>query len=760
MADNKTKNIDAMNYHAQGRAGKLEVVATKPLTTQEDLSLAYTPGVASVCEEIHKDPMAAYTYTAKGNQVMVVTNGTAVLGLGDIGPEASKPVMEGKAVLFKKFADIDVFDIEVNEKDPHKLVDIIASIAPTFGGINLEDIKAPECFIVEEELKKRLDIPVFHDDQHGTAIIALAAFINATHLTKKKKEAVKIVFSGAGAAGLACVKMLIDFGVPQKNITLVDIDGVVHTKRSNLADHLAPYAQETTARTLDDVMDGADIFFGLSAGGILKKEMVAKMAKKPVIFAMANPTPEIMPTDVYEVRDDAIVGTGRSDFPNQVNNVLVFPYVFRGALDCGATTINKEMKIAAAEAIASLARKQADSALDIAYKGNPLTFGPDYIIPKPFDSRLNSLVAPAVAQAAKVSGVATRPISNLKEYAETLKSHVDRSFTLMRQIFSTAQEHPQRIVYPEAEDPRILRAAQVLVQDKIAWPILIGRPDRVQPQIKSLKLDLKNGENCTFIDPNNYPEHEKYSDIYYDMRKRDGVLPPEAEIILRSRWAALAAMMVRQGDADAMVCGVTGAFHKFLRATKDVIGTKAGVRNVYALTMVMHGSQVFFIGDTHANYNPTVSELTELCALAAEEVAHFGIEPRIALLSHSNFGSQPSESSIKMREVLKEVNALYPHLEIEGEMQADKALDIETMAQTFPDSRLKKAANLLIMPNLDAANIAFNLLKSTQKSDEYLGPILLGMKDPVHILSIYASVRQIVNISALAAVESIGKNNG
>lgn len=758
MPENKT-TADAILYHSLPRPGKLEVVATKPLMTQEDLSLAYTPGVASVCTAIENDPSQAYNLTSKGNLVMVVTNGTAVLGLGNIGPDASKPVMEGKAVLFKKFADIDVFDIEINQNDPEKLVDVIEAIAPTCGGINLEDIKAPECFYVEKELQKRLNIPVFHDDQHGTGIIALAAFINSLHLTGKKKEKVKVVFSGAGAAGLACVRMLINYGVPTKNITLVDVDGVVYKKRPNLAEHLVEYAQDTKARTLDDVMDKADIFYGLSAGGVLKAESVKKMAKNPVIFAMANPTPEIMPDEVKAVRSDAIIGTGRSDFPNQVNNVLVFPYVFRGALDCRATTVNEEMKIAAAEGIAELARREADASLDVAYKGQTLKFGADYVIPKPFDSRLISIVAPAVAKAAMESGVAEKPIEDLEAYASALRGSVDQSFTLMRQIFTSAKKDPKRIVYPEAEDGRILRAVQTLVTEGVCHPILIGRPEKVCSTIENMGLTMKSGVDFTFIDPDNYEKHAEYSDLYYELRKRDGISQSEAKIIMRSRWASIASMMVREGDADAMVAGVTGKFDKFLRATKDIIPPKPGVKNMSAIQMIMDKGRVFFIGDTNVNMNPTAEDIAEQCTLAAEEVKHFGIVPNIALLSHSSFGSHSDVSAVKMQNAHKIVLEKNPDLNIEGEMQADCALDMDIMRRTFPDAKLKKPANVLIMPNVETASIAFNLIKNTLKSAETLGPIMLGMSKPIHILSTYASVRQIVNMSALSVVEAQGNHS-
>lgn len=748
------KAANSILYHSLPKPGKLEVVPTKPLTTQEDLSLAYTPGVASVCKAIEDDKSQSYNLTTKGNLVMVVTNGTAVLGLGDIGPDASKPVMEGKAVLFKKFADIDVFDIEVNEKDPVKLVEVIKAIAPTCGGINLEDIKAPECFYVEQKLQEELDIPVFHDDQHGTGIVALAAFINSLHLTGKKKEKVKLVFSGAGAAGLACVRILAEYGVPKKNITLVDIDGVVRTDRQDLPEHLAEFAQKTKKETLAEVIEGADIFFGLSAGGVLKADMVKKMAKNPVIFAMANPNPEIMPDEVHAVRNDAIVGTGRSDFPNQVNNVLVFPYVFRGALDCGATTVNSEMKIAAAEGIAALARKQADSALDVAYKGKTLKFGPEYVIPKPFDSRLVSIVAPAVAKAAMESGVAKRPIDDLEAYATGLKENVDESFSLMRQIFSAAKKEPKRVVYPEAEDGRILRAAQTLSSEGICHPVLLGRRDKVMSNIQNLGLDMKEGEDFTFVDPNDYEKHGEYTDLYYNIRKRDGIAMSEAEIIMRSRWTALGAMMVRQGEADAMVVGVTGKFDKFMRATLDVIPMQPEVKSPYALQMIMHKGKVFFIGDTSVNVNPTAEQVAELALLASEEVKHFGVDPSIALLSHSNFGTHKDESALKMQQAHKILTENFPQLMVEGEMQADNALDLDILRRSFPDAKLEKEANVLIMPNMDTASIAFNLLKKTLSNAENLGPILLGLSKPIHILSTYASVRQIVNMSALSVVEA------
>lgn len=747
-------NGSAMLYHSLPKPGKLEVVATKPLSTQEDLSLAYTPGVAEVCLKIKEDAAHADTLTTRSNLVAVVTNGTAVLGLGNIGPLASKPVMEGKAVLFKKFAGIDVFDIEIEEKDPQKLIETVARLEPTFGGINLEDIKAPECFVVEKALEERMGIPVFHDDQHGTAIILTAAFLNSLRLTKKKPGDVKIVCTGAGAAGIACMKMLLTAGVKKKNIFMVDIDGVVYKGREQMNEYLEEFAQDTKYRTLGDAIEKADVFIGLSAGGILKKEMVKKMAKNPVILAMANPTPEITPEEVAEVRNDVIMGTGRSDYPNQVNNVLCFPFVFRGALDVGARNINMEMKMAAAEAIAELARKAADATLDTAYKNHTLVFGPEYIIPKPFDPRLISVVAPAVAKAAMDTGVARRPIADLDQYARNLKMTVDQSFSLMQQIMRAAQQDPKKVVFPDGEDHRVIRAAQVMAADRVCHPMLIGNRDKIMDVIKTRGLDMEEGKDFTLVDPKKYPAIEDYIQVYYDMRKRDGISTAEAEIIMRYRWAALAAMMVRQGDADAMVGGFTGKFVKFLSQAEQIIGRRDDVCSVYALQALLKKGQIFFIGDTNVNVDPTAEQISELAVLSAEAVERFGIDPKVALLSHSHFGSQQSPSSLKMKKALALVKDRAPELLVEGEMQADAAVDPEVMERTFPDSDLKEPANILIMPNLDAASISFNLLKSTSERVEQLGPILLGMKKPVHIVAAHASVRQIVNLSALAVVEA------
>jgi len=756
MSRKKTAG-NALLYHALPRPGKLEVVPTKPLTTQEDLSLAYTPGVAEVCLEIANSPETASNLTTKGNLVGVVTNGTAVLGLGNIGALASKPVMEGKAVLFKKFANIDVFDIEVKETDPDKFIAIVESLEPTFGGINLEDIKGPECFYIEQELEKRMNIPVFHDDQHGTAIIVTAAVTNGLELTGKDKNTVKIVCSGAGAAGISCMRMLVASGIPKENILMVDIDGVIYKGRNEMNSVIAEFAHETDKRTLSDAIDGADVFIGVSAGGILKKDMVAKMAPKPLIFAMANPTPEITPEEVLEVRDDAIIGTGRSDYPNQINNVLCFPYVFRGALDVGATHINIQMKLAASEALAALARKEVDAALDTVYQTSSMRFGPDYIIPKPFDPRLISTVAPAVAKAAMETGVATRPIEDIKQYANSLKGSLDQSFSIMRQIYTNAVNDPKRVVYPDGEDPRVVRAAQSVVSEGIAHPMLIGNPDVVQKIIREHGLRMKEGKDFTLIDPKKYAKVPEYVQSYYNMRKREGVLPPEAEIIMRYRWAALASMMVREGDADAMVAGATGKFDKFLRQATQIIGYREDAQSIYALQLFMRKGQVLFMGDTNVNVDPTAEQIAEMTCLAAETIRQFGITPRAALLSHSHFGSSNDKPARKMRAALDLVRKRDPELEVDGEMQADSALDMKVMRKTFPDSNLKEEANLLIMPSLDAANIAFNLLRSVTSSGEHVGPILLGMNKPVHILSIYCTVRQIVNLTALAVAESQGR---
>jgi malate dehydrogenase (oxaloacetate-decarboxylating)(NADP+) len=754
---NQTLREAALAYHSHGKPGKIEVVSSKPLVTQNDLSLGYTPGVAEVCLEIKADPAAADLYTSKANLVAVITNGTAVLGLGNIGPLAAKPVMEGKAVLFKKFANIDVFDIEIAETDPEKFVDIVASLAPTFGGINLEDIKAPECFYIEEELRKRLKIPVLHDDQHGTAIIVCAAVINALKITGKNKAHIKVVCSGAGAAGMACMNLLVDFGVQRSNITLVDIDGVIYEGRPNLNPGHIPFAHPTTARTLADAVVGADFFIGVSAAGILKPEMLLTMAEKPVIFAMANPVPEIMPDLARATRPDAIVGTGRSDFPNQINNVLGFPYLFRGALDCGATAFNTAMKLAAAEALAELARREAEPGLAAAYKGSSLRFGPDYIIPKPFDARLLATIAPAVAKAAMETGVAQKPITDLDNYSAGLFATLDQSFSIMRQIFQMARQEPKRIVYPEGEDPRILQTAQAMVSEGLAHPILLGRADVVQPRLAELGLSMREGVDFTLVDPQHDPQLPQFAELYYNLRMRDGVTRGEAAVHLRSRWLIWASLMVQQGQADAVVCGVSGRFMRYLPLAAKIINGSSDTDHIYALQLVMSKERLLFLCDTHVQVNPSAEQVAEMCAMAAHEIKHFGIEPRLALLSHSNFGSGHTPQTSKMQQARRIVAQRWPNLLVEGEMQVDTALNMDVMERIFPASTLKEPANVLIFPDVDSGNIAFNLLRMTVPGAEYIGPILLGLKKPVHILSVDAPVRRLINMSALAVVQAQGR---
>ncbi len=747
----------ALLYHSLPKPGKIEVVSTKPLTTQADLALGYTPGVAEVCKEIVKDPSQANYLTTKGNLVGVITNGTAVLGLGNIGPLAAKPVMEGKAVLFKKFANIDVFDIEIEETDPDLFVETVARLAPTFAGINLEDIKAPECFEIEKKLRERLDIPVLHDDQHGTAIIACAAFMNAIYVAKKKKNQVKITCVGAGAAGLACMNLLVDYGVPRKNITLVDLAGVIYKGREKMNEFLEPFAHETQKRTLEDAIDGADMFFGLSAAGILKPTLLKKMAKNPIIFAMANPDPEIMPDKAREIRPDAIIGTGRSDFPNQINNVLGFPYLFRGALDCEATTFNTEMKLAAAKALAELARKEADASLQKAYKGDVLKFGADYLIPKPFDPRLLQTIAPAVAKAAKETGVAKKPIKDLKSYALSLQESVDQSFSIMRQIMAQAKKDPQQVIFPEGEEKTVLQAAQEIIHEGFARPLILGRPDIIRPLIHELGLPMREGRDFELIDPQTDDRLEEYTVKYYNLRKRDGVTMKEAAVHLRGRWMTFASMMLREGAGDALVAGVSGRFQRYLHVANHIVNDNMDTKNIYALTLVMQKDKIFFIGDTHVNDEPTAEQITEMAYLAWKEVQHFGIQPRIALLSHSNFGSENTPRTMVMKEARELIRQKYPQIQVEGEMQADAALDMDIIKRVFPDSCLNEPANILLMPSLDAANISFNMMRMTSDEGEYIGPVLLGMQKPVHILSIDPPVRRIVNMVALAVVEAQGR---
>jgi malate dehydrogenase (oxaloacetate-decarboxylating)(NADP+) len=744
----------ALEYHRNPKPGKIAVTPTKALTNQADLSLAYSPGVAAACDEIVRDPSTAALYTSRANLVAVITNGTAVLGLGNIGPLAGKPVMEGKGVLFKKFAGIDVFDIEVAENDPDKLVDIIASLEPTFGGINLEDIKAPECFYVEAKLRERMKIPVFHDDQHGTAIIASAAVLNGMRVVGKDIAKVKLVCSGAGAAAIACLDLLVSLGLDPKNVYAVDSKGVIHTGREGLDPSKARYAQATEARTLGDVTVGADIFLGLSTAGVLKPEMVKTMARDPLILAMANPDPEIRPEDAKAVRPDAILGTGRSDYPNQVNNVLCFPFMFRGALDVGATTINEAMKVAAVRAIAELAHAEQSEVVTAAYGTEELSFGPEYLIPKPFDPRLIIKVAPAVAQAAMDSGVATRPIADMDGYAQQLNDFVYSTGLLMRPVFSAAKKKPARVVFCEGEDERVLRAAQTICDEGLARPILIGRPEVVEKSIARHGLRIRAGEHFELVSPDSDPRYKELWQDYYGLMSRKGVGVEYAKREMRRRTTLIGAMLVRHNYADAMLCGTFGKHSLHLRYIETVIGLKPGIENFYAMNMLVLPRRTLFIGDTYVNYDPTAEQLAEMTLLAADEVARFGLVPRVALLSHSSFGTEDTPTAIKMRRALGILRDIAPQLEVDGEMHGDAALSEDIRRQVFPDSTLKGQANLLIMPTLDAANIAFNLIKTSAGDGLTVGPMLLGAARPVHILTPTATVRRIVNVTALLSVEA------
>ena len=746
----------ALEYHEFPTPGKISVTPTKPLSNQRDLALAYSPGVAAACEEIVEDVTNSFRYTARGNLVGVVTNGTAVLGLGDIGPEASKPVMEGKAGLFKKFAGIDVFDIEINEKDPQKLVDIIASLEPTFGGINLEDIKAPECFFVERELRKRMKIPVFHDDQHGTAIVVGAGITNALKVVGKDIKKVKLGASGAGAAALACLDLLVDLGLPRENIWVTDLAGVVYEGRTELMDpDKAHFAQKTDLRTLAEVIDGADIFLGLSAAGVLKQDMVKKMADKPIIFALANPNPEILPELAKEVRPDVIMGTGRTDYPNQVNNVLCFPFIFRGALDVGATTITREMEVAAVHAVAELARQEQSDIVASAYGIQDLSFGPEYLIPKPFDPRLIVKIAPAVAQAAMLSGVAQRPIEDMDAYRQHLQQFVYHSGTLMKPIFSAARKVPmenKRIIFAEGEEERVLRAVQIVVDEKLASPILIGRPSVIAHRIERFGLRLREGVDFTVVNPEHDERFRDYWETYYKLMARKGVTPQYAKLEVRRRSTLIGAVMIHKGEADGMICGTVSTTAAHLRYIDQVIG---GTNCVYAAMngLVLPGRQIF-LTDTHVNVDPTAEQLAEITIMAAEELCRFGIKPKVALMSHSNFGSSEAPSAVKMRETLAILRERAPNLEVDGEMHGDAALDEKLRDSLVPDSTLKGEANLLVMPNIDAANIAYNLLKAAAGNNIAIGPILLGAKKPVHILTPSATVRRILNMTALTVVDA------
>lgn len=750
--------IAALEYHEFPTPGKISVTPTKQLTNQRDLALAYSPGVAAACEEIVKDPSNSFRYTARGNLIGVVTNGTAVLGLGDIGPLAGKPVMEGKGVLFKKFAGIDVFDIEIKEKDPEKLVEIIAALEPTFGGINLEDIKAPDCFYVERKLRERMKIPVFHDDQHGTAIVVGAAILNGVAVAGKNLKEVKLVASGAGAAALACLDLLVDLGLPEKNIWVTDLAGVVYEGRVELMDpDKARFAQKTEMRTLTEVIEGADIFLGLSAGGVLKQEMVVKMAPKPLVFALANPTPEIMPELVKEVRSDAIIATGRTDYPNQVNNVLCFPFIFRGALDVGATTITREMEVAAVRAVAELAQAEQSDVVASAYGVANLAFGPEYLIPKPFDPRLIVKIAPAVAQAAMACGVATRPIQDFEAYRGQLQQFVYHSGTFMKPLFAIAKKAPmakKRIVFAEGEEERVLRAVQVVVDERIAQPILIGRRSVLEKRIERFGLRLRLDVDVEVVNPEQDRRYRDYWQTYHRLAMRHGVTEQLAKIEMRRRLVLIGAMMVHKDHADGMICGTFGSPPMHLTYIDQLIGHKPGA-TVYAAmnALILPGRQIFIV-DTHINQDPTARELAEITILAAEEMRRLGIVPKVALLSHSSFGSSQAPSAQKMRETLALLWERAPDLEVDGEMHGDYALDLGSRSGIINDCALKGEANLLVMPNIDAANIAYNLLKTAAGNGIAIGPILLGAARPVHILTPSATVRRIVNMTTLAVVDA------
>jgi malate dehydrogenase (oxaloacetate-decarboxylating)(NADP+) len=754
MSNSEELKTQALEYHRAYPPGKIKVQPTKSLMTQKDLSLAYSPGVAAACEEIVRDPNTVSLYTARSNLVAVITNGTAVLGLGAIGPLAAKPVMEGKGVLFQKFAGIDVFDIEINERDPDKLVDIIAALEPTFGGMNLEDIKAPECFYVEKKLRERIKIPVFHDDQHGTAIIVGAAVINALHVVGKKIEEVKLATSGAGAAGIACLDMLVALGMRRENILAVDRCGVLYEGRVEDMDaDKQRYARKTDKRTLAEIIVDADIFLGLSAGGVLKPEMVKTMGTRPIILALANPTPEILPELARAARPDCIIATGRSDYPNQVNNALCFPYIFRGALDVGATTINEAMKLACVHAIAALARREASDVAAQAYGGQAAAFGPEFLIPQPFDPRLIVELAPAVAQAAMDTGIATRPMADMGAYREKLMQFIFRTGLLMKPVFDRARSDLKRVVFAEGEEENVLRAVQVIVDEGFARPILIGRPAIIERRIERMGLRVKLGTDVEVTNLDNDPRFNDYWQQYHAGMQRRGVTPAGAKAVVRSRATVVAALMVERGEADAMICGIVGRYHKKLRHILDVISLDAGVAAPSAMTAVANDKGVFFFLDTHVQIDPTAEQLAEATLQAAYRLKLFGITPKIALISHSNFGSHENASAQKMRKVRELVLAKQPKIEIEGEMHADAALNEEIRNKLFPNSLLTGRANLFVCPNIDAANIAYNITRQMTEGVA-IGPILMGVDKPVHVLTPAATVRRIVNMTALAAVEA------
>jgi malate dehydrogenase (oxaloacetate-decarboxylating)(NADP+) len=755
-----TENFDerALHYHRYPVPGKLAITATKPLGTQQDLALAYSPGVAVACDAIVADPKEASGLTARSNLVGVISNGTAVLGLGAIGPLAAKPVMEGKAVLFKKFSGIDVFDIEVDETDVDAFVNIVASLEPTFGGINLEDIKAPECFEIEARLRERMSIPVFHDDQHGTAIIVGAAVLNAMRLVEKKLEEVKIVASGAGAAALACLNQLVSMGARKENIVVTDILGVVYTGREEQMDQWkSQFAVKTKARTLSDVIEGADIFLGLSAPGVLKPEYAKRMAKHPLILALANPDPEINPDDAKRARPDAIVATGRSDYPNQVNNVLCFPFIFRGALDVGATEINEAMKLACVTALADLAMAETSELVSKAYGDETAPFGPENLIPKPFDPRLITMLAPAVAKAAMDSGVATRPIEDFDAYYQKLMGFVFRSGLLMKPIFDAARRAPARLVYAEGEERRVLQAAQQVIDDKLAEPILVGRRNVIEMRIKQLGLRMQPGKDFELVNIHKDKRFREYWTEYHELAGRRGTSPEEAKSVIRTQQTAVAALMVQRGDADAMLCGTVGRFHQHLKHVDDVIGKANGIHAFSTLIGLILPSGTFFICDTHVTPDPSAEEIAEMTLLAADEVRCFGIDPKVALLSRSNFGTSDTQSAMKMREAVHIVAGAAPDLEVDGEMHADAAISESIREAVLPNSRLSGQANLFVMPNVDAANIAYNLLKMLG-GGVTVGPILVGAAQSVHVLTQSATVRGLVNMSALAVARAGVRN--
>ena len=742
----------ALEYHRQHPPGKIAVSATKPMVTQRDLSLAYSPGVAYACEAIVEDPNAASEMTARGNLVAVITNGTAVLGLGDIGPLAGKPVMEGKGVLFKKFAGIDVFDIEIDERDPDKLVEIIASLEPTFGGINLEDIKAPECFIVERKLRERMNIPVFHDDQHGTAIIVGAAVLNALEVAGKKIEEVKLATTGAGAAGIACLDMLVALGMKPEHIIAFDRGGVIHSGRDDLDPDKRRYARDTDKRTLSEIVDGADLFLGLSAGGILKPEMVATMAKQPIILALANPHPEILPEEAKAVRPDAIIATGRSDYPNQVNNALCFPYIFRGALDAGASEIDEAMKLACVRAIAALARMEA-SDLGNAYAGEVPKFGPEYLIPRPFDPRLIQVIAPAVAQAAADSGIAARPITDMPAYEEKLGQFVHKTGLMMKPVYERARAGIQRVVYAEGEESTVLRAVQTVIDEKLAYPILVGRPEVIARRIEKLGLRMRPGVDFELTNINDDPRFNDYWQAYHARNARKGITEDAAKNLIRSRPTLVAALMVERGEADALICGVVGRYHKKLGYLLSVFDFEPGVTGTAAMTGVINDDGAWFFVDTHVQVDPTAEQIAQATMQASWRLKLFGIEPKAALLSHSNFGSHLDASAAKMRRARELIVQKAPKLEIDGEMMADTAWDEALRQRIFPSTSLTGRANLLVMPNLDAANIGYNLIR-VATGGVAIGPILMGLDKPAHVLTPAATPRRVVNMTAIAAVDA------